>query len=543
MMTTTTARAGGTSKGRRWTGVIGRGLQFWLSGRRERMTDRDYWVTGARSVQIRQLRRLMANAAYTEIGQANDFENLSRAPEKELLARFREAFQPADYERWRADLARMREEGQGNVLWPGVVRDWAQTSGTTGGEKYIPVSKAMMRSNRKAAFDIFVHARRMGVHLPRLFSGRLLMIGGSTDVSVNEHGIRTGDLSGLVTPMIRWPLTSVYTPGREIALMSDWPAKIDAMARHCLDQDIRMVSGMVSWSLVLFERVVELAQERDASVTCLRDVWPNLELFVHGGVKYTPFAPRMTRVWSGDAGDDIPHRLEVYPASEGFIAMQDTAGDPGLRLIIDNGIFYEFIPVDQVDQPNPPAFLCNEVEKGQRYVVTMTTCAGLWRYIIGDVVEFDELPPDGPVRLRIVGRHRHFVNAFGENLIVEEIENAVAAAASAVNAEIGEFTAAPVYPGDGQRAGLELAIEWASDPGLAKGFGEAFDRELKRQNVDYTTKRTDDLGMAEPRITTLSPGTIYRWMESEGKLGGQHKAPRCANHREIVDAIVALRDK
>ncbi|MCA9311478.1 MAG: GH3 auxin-responsive promoter family protein, partial [Phycisphaerales bacterium] len=430
--------------GRRWTGLIGTAMHHMLARRRGGMSDTQHWVKGAGEVQRRELRRLMARASYTELGRAHDFETLCRAPADEMLSGFRAAIAPGDYERWRADFARMREEGKADVLWPGVVGDWAQTSGTTGGEKYIPVSRAMMRSNRRAAFDIFVHAERMGVDLRRIFDGRLLMIGGSTDVSVNEHGIRTGDLSGLVTPMIRWPLTAVYTPGRDIALMSHWPTKIDAMARQCLDQDIRMVSGMASWSLVLFEKVLELARERNPSVTCLRDVWPNLELFVHGGVKYTPFQPRVTRAWSGDAGEDIPHRLEVYPASEGFIAMQDAAGEPGLRLIIDNGIFHEFIPVEEIDRPDASCFLCDEVEPGRRYVVCMTTCAGLWRYIVGDVVEFDSVPPDGPARLRIVGRHRHFVNAFGENLIVEEIEKAVAAAASEVGADIGEFTAAPV---------------------------------------------------------------------------------------------------
>lgn len=461
-----------------------------------------------------------------------------------MVRAFRTAVPAGDYERFRAALARMRNDAEPDVLWPGVVRDWAQTSGTTGGEKYIPVSKEMMRSNFRAALDIFAHASRMGVSLPGLLGGRLLFLGGSTSVEVNRHGVRTGDLSGLVTPLIRWPLSEVYTPGPGVALMSHWPSKIDAMARLTLGQDIRFVSGMASWSLVLFQRVLELARERDPGVRCLREVWPNFTLFVHGGVKYAPFDPRVREVWSGDPAGDIPFRLEVYPASEGFIAVQDTRHDPGLRLHTDIGVYYEFVPLEEIGRDDARSFDCTEVERGQRYVVVMTTCAGLWRYVIGDVVEFDSVPRGpgtGPARLRIVGRHRHFINAFGENLIVEDIERAVVAARDASDANIGEFTAAPVYPAPGRAAGLELAVEWlGAAPGSRdiERFAFAFDRRLRDVSVDYNTKRTGDLGMGPPTVTALPPGTFHRWMESTGKLGGQHKAPRCANHRDILESVV-----
>ncbi len=373
-----------------------------------------------------------------------------------------------------------------------------------------------------------------------------LFLGGSTEFSVSPRGIATGDLSGIVAPLIKWPLSAAYLPGREVALLSHWPTKIDAMARACVDQDVRMVSGMCSWMLVLFDKVVELARRTRPQVRTLRDVWPNMTLLVHGGVKYAPFDPRMRAAWSGaPGGDDFPFRIELYPASEGFIALQDTRHDPGLRLLADIGNFYEFIPLSEIDAPAPRAFLPHEVEKGVPYVVVMSTCAGLWRYVIGDVVMFDTRPGgwdgrggEGPARLRIVGRHRHFINAFGENLIVEHIENAVAAAIQATGATVGEFTAAPVYPGEGRRAGLELLIE---TPGLgephARTFAQQFDAALKSQNVDYTTKRTGDFGMTEPTLTPVPMGTVHRWMESRGKLGGQHKVPRCANHRDYVEAI------
>jgi hypothetical protein len=308
-----------------------------------------------------------------------------------------------------------------------------------------------------------------------------------------------------------------------------------------------MVCGMCSWALVLFDRVMNLTREQGKQVTTLKDVWPNLSMFVHGGVKYAPFDPRIRNAWSGSPdGPDLPRRLELYPASEGFVAIQDRMGDPGLRLNVDMMNFYEFVPLERINDQDPPAFTCENVEKGQKYVVVLSTCAGLWRYVLGDVVEFDTIPArlggeggEGPCRLRIVGRHRHFVNAFGENLIVEHIENAVAKAARIAGLIVGEFSACPVYP---PTPGLELAVEIeAGDAPSSLGmFRDAFDAALKEQNADYTTKRTDGVGMAPPTITPLPPGSFHRWMESRGKLGGQHKCPRCANHREFVEAVVSL---
>ncbi|MEM9374477.1 MAG: GH3 auxin-responsive promoter family protein [Planctomycetota bacterium] len=441
----------------------------------------------------------------------------------------------------------MRQGGARGVLWPGLVTRFAQTSGTTAGDKFIPVSDEMMKSNYLASLDIFAHLINRGTPPSRLMGGRCLFLGGSSDLAYNEHGIATGDLSGLVTPLIRWPLSRIYSPGPEIALMSDWPKKIDAMAERAIGEDIRFISGMPSWALVLIDRVIELARERGRDASCARDVWPNLEVFVHGGVNYRPFVQRMCRAFSGDPAVDFPRRHELYPASEGFIAMQDTTGDPGMRLMSDIGTFYEFVPLERIDDEQPEAFPCWAVEKGQKYVVVMTTNAGLWRYVIGDVVEFDNIPGgpdgtggDGPCRLRIVGRHRHFINAFGENLIVEHIEHGVAEASKATGIETGEFTAAPVYPTETTRAGLELAIELPAGVSGddAARFGRAFDDAVKSVNVDYTTKRSDSLGMDVPTVTPLPMGAFHRWLDRNGKLGGQHKCPRCANHRDIIDALL-----
>lgn len=532
-----------------WTSLIGAGLGLALTRRMARLSDARAWRSRTAAIQRGQLRSLLGRAAGTEIGREAGFARLAALGDSEILRAYRAAVPIGDWLTIRERIARMREGGEAGVLWPGRIMHYAQTSGTTAGDKFIPVSREMLRSNGRAARDIFAHAHRFGVDLPALTRGRSLFLGGSTDLTTNRHGIQTGDLSGIVTPLIRWPITRIYSPGPEIALMSHWPSKIEAMAAATIDQDVRMISGMVSWALVLMERVLGLARERGRAAATIRDVWPNLTLFVHGGVKYSPFDPRLRQMYSGSPdGVDVPFRLELYPASEGFIAMQDTRGDPGLRLLTDNGIFFEFVPLEEIASPTARAFACDEVEKGQRYVVVLTTCAGLWRYILGDVVEFDTVPDsltgrggDGPCRLRIVGRHRHFMNAFGENLIVENIENAVAAAAKSVGVIVGEFTAAPVYPSPGQRPGLELAVEVKGMPEeVLRAFREAFDASLKSQCVDYSIKRTDDLGMVPPTITPMPPGTFHRWMESKGKLGGQHKCPRCANSREVIDGVIGV---
>jgi hypothetical protein len=542
----------------RWTGLVGAGLRARLARRIRRLSRLDHWRANSAAIQRHQLRWLLDRAKGTEFGRTHEFDRLAALDDAQIVPAYRKAVPVADWYAYRAPIARMRENAEPDILWPGLVRDFAQTSGTTAGDKYIPVSRAMLRSNYLASLDIFANLARMGVRLTGITAGRVLFLGGSTDLSVNDKGIRTGDLSGIVTPLIRWPITEIYSPGPRIALMSHWPSKIEAMARAALDQDIRMISGMPSWAIVLFERVIALARERGRPVSTIRQVWPNLRVFVHGGVKYAPFEPRVRQFWSGSPeGDDIPHRLELYPASEGFVAMQDDPLRPGgygpgrgapLRLNVDIRLFHEFVPLEAIDEPDPPAFTCEAVEKGQKYVVVLSTCAGLWRYILGDVVEFDSVPAgldgragDGPARLRIVGRHRHFINAFGENLIVEHVENAVAAAAAQTGLVVGEFTAAPVYPRDGQKGSLELAIEieGAAATGVVERFGGVLDEALKRESVDYGIKRTDDLSMVAPRITPLPPGTFHRWLASRGKLGGQHKCPRCANSRDIIEGVRA----
>lgn len=530
------------------TSLVGVALRARVEHRRRKLNNLDHWKNNTHAIQSAQLRQNLRAAAQTSFGKKHGLSSIASIEDnQELIQAYRQAVPVCDWYAFKDEIELMREQGQPDVLWPGRVEHFAQTSGTTAGDKFIPVSEQMFRSNFLASLDIFAHLINRGAHPERLMGGRCLFLGGSTDLEYNEHGIATGDLSGLVTPLIKWPLSTIYSPGPQVALMSDWPAKIEAMAQLAIKQDIRFISGMPSWALVLIDRVIELANERGMNATCAKDVWPNLEVFVHGGVKYTPFIERMSLAFSGDPKTDFPCRHELYPASEGFIAMQDQDNDPGMRLLVDNGTYYEFIPRQQIDDENPTTLSCWEVEEDQQYVVVMSTNAGLWRYIIGDVVEFDTIPNgphdtngQGPARLRIVGRHRHFINAFGENLIGEHIEEGVSAASRATGVTIGEFTAAPVYPTKTSRAGLEVAIEFKGtlNPDQIANFGRIFDETVKATNVDYNTKRSDSLGMTEPTITALPDGTFHRWLDRKGKLGGQHKCPRCANHREILGEVL-----
>jgi len=533
-MATAIAQTGGL----RWTSLIGLGLHARVAARAKKLRNHEYWKANTAYIQRAQLRRLLERAERTAFGRHCGFSAVLQADDTQLAAEYRKAVPARDYVAFLPYVERMVEGAEPDVLWPGLVKQFCQTSGTTAGDKRIPITDAMMASNKKSSFDIFAHAINWGVSVPRLLGGKALFLGGSSALERQDNGMLIGDLSGIATQQIRWPLSAIYSPGRDIALMDQWPTKIEAMAELTSRQDIRMISGMPSWTVALMQRVLEkTGKER------IDEVWPHLTLFTHGGVRYDPFEPTVRRLFTGGERD-IPVRLELYPASEGFIAVQDTFKDPGLRLNADHGNYYEFIPLEDIDKPDAPAFCADEVEPGQRYVVCMSTCAGLWRYVIGDVVVFDSVPNrigwgggTGPARLRIVGRHKLFINAFGENLIVENIETAVARAAMGAGVEVGEFTAAPIYPGNGVPAGLQLALEVVDGRDALDRFAEIFDGTLQREVVDYRVKRTDGLGMAPAIVTPLEPGAIHAWMEGRGKLGGQHKVPRCANHREFMDAL------
>ena len=342
-----------------------------------------------------------------------------------------------------------------------------------------------------------------------LLGGPLLFLGGSTALAPSAGGALVGDLSGVVVRRLpRW-LRGRYSPGEPIASIADWPTRLTGIAALVQRQDLRLLSGMPSWMLVLFERV---ARDRQAAGRPLRDLgelWRNLRVFVHGGVSFAPYRA-VFEEWMGRALEYV----EVYPASEGFVGLQtERAG--GLTLMLDYGIVYEFVPVEDLGTPRPRRHTTAEVELGRSYAVALTTPAGLWSYLLGDTVRFTAADP---LRLVITGRTRHYVNAFGENVIVEEIERALLAACGETGAEVVEFRVAPR-----DRA----------------AFAARLDAELAAVNTDYGIKRRGDVGMLAPRLVEVAPGGFHRWLAARGRLGNQHKVPRVTNTRALADELLA----
>lgn len=462
--------------------------------------------------QQRQLLRLVRKAAQTRFGRDHRFveiRNIGDFQARVPLRRYEDMWEAY----WRHDFPRLVD-----CTWPGVIPFFALTSGTTSGTtKYIPCSREMNRSNDWAAIDILVH------HLAnrpqsRVLGGKNLMLGGSTDLVENAPGIRSGDLSGIATSQIpRWAQPYCFPPP-ELALIADWEDKINKLARAAISEDVRTITGTPSWLLIFFERVFALAATRSRRL-CL--VFPNLELLIHGGVNFAPYQPEFEELLSGSHAE----LREVYPASEGFIAIADRGFGEGLRLIVDNGLFYEFVPTDEIEAANPARHWLGNAEPGVDYALVISSCAGLWAYILGDTIRFVEREPP---RLLVTGRISYSLSAFGEHLTGEEIEQAVTKAAEVARVCLADFAVGPVFPGASQARGGHLYVVEFRDaaPVDIDALARMIDEHLCRQNDDYRTHRSGGFGLEAPVVMVVKPGTFAGWMKSRGQLGGQHKVPR-----------------
>jgi len=496
----------------------------WRAKRREE--ERRIALQSVEGTQRRELERLLAKARNTEWGRKHGYAQVRTAED------FRAATPISDYllmaPWWRRIL-----DGESDITWPGRAPFMAQTSGTTAGDKYIPVTPEMMASNRRAALDIFTMLARRGPDLlGRVFGGQQLMLGGSTALE-NRNGVRVGDLSAIASESIFWPLSRYLLPSAKNALIANWDEKLDRVAEEVSQADLRFVTGMPSWVKLLFDRVSALRGVEPSALT--REIWPNLTLMVHGGVNFAPYRPTFEPYW---AEGKRPEFLEVYPASEGFIALQSDANDVGLEMLIDTGLFYEFVPLSEWGAAKASRRFLWEVELDVPYVILLTTCAGLWSYDLGDVVRFTSL---NPPKLLINGRHRHFINAFGENIIGEHIEQALAKAMGIVPCRLAEFTAGPRYSSPGEPIPChEYVLEFEQPPADIDAFATALDAALRQQSHDYDVKRTADAGMRRPHLSMVPRGTFVAWMRERGKLGGQNKVPRCANHRDYVEQLLGM---
>jgi hypothetical protein len=498
--------------------LAGYGLDW--CGRRRRRRLEAVWRDAA-GVQERVLRGLIGAARDTEFGLAHGFRSIRSVTE------YQERVPVRDYGQLRPWLERAAA-GQESIVWPGRCRDWVKTSGTTAGDKLIPVTPEALAAHRRGGWDALLRAAQVVGGRP-LMGGPMLFLGGSTAVQPLPGGGRVGDLSGLVASRLPAGFRSRYSPGAALAGIPDWEERLDAVAALASTQDIRLLSGMPPWLVILFERIARHAQRSGQPLRRLAQLWPRLQVLIHGGVAFAPYAG-VFEEWLG------PRlvRVEVYPASEGFVAVQTEAAG-GLTLMLDYGIFYEFVPVEDVGAQRPRRHTVANVELGRPYAVVMSTPAGLWAYVLGDTVRFTARDP---LRLVITGRTRHYVNAFGENVIVEEVERALVRACRRTEAEVVEFTVAPRFPSTEEpRGGHEWLVEFRVPPVEPDDFARILDEALAALNTDYRTKRSGSVGMVAPIVTALPAGTFHRWMRRAGRLGDQHKVARVTNDRTMADAL------
>ena len=494
-------------------------LADWYAARRRRQIERA--SRDAARLQELTLLRLVRTARDTEFGLTHGLSGVRS------VAEYQERVPVREYRYFEPLWARARA-GEADVTWPGRPLDWVKTSGTTSGDKIIPVTGEAYRGHTRGGWDaLLVAVERVGA--ARLGRGPMLFLGGSTATLPIGADCRVGDLSGLAARRLPPGIRGWYSPGAEIAAIPDWEARLDAVAALAARQDLTLLCGMPSWLVILCERVARERQATGRPVRVLAQCWPNLAAVIHGGVAFPPYASIFDE-WIGRRVE----RVEVYPASEGFVAVQ-TEASGGLTLMPDYGIFYEFVPVEDLASDRPRRHTVADVELHRPYAVVVTTGAGLWSYVLGDTVRFVQRDP---LRLVITGRVRHYVNAFGENVIVEEIERALVGACRRTEAEVVEFTVAPRYPSAAEpRGGHEWLIEFRVPPLEEEEFARVLDETLQALNADYRTKRKGGVGMLPPRVTALAPGAFHRWMRRAGKLGDQHKVPRATNDRALAEAL------
>ncbi|NMC61897.1 MAG: GH3 auxin-responsive promoter family protein [SAR324 cluster bacterium] len=413
-----------------------------------------------------------------------------------------------------------------NILWPGLIKLYAVSSGTSSAStKYLPISPEMLQSNKKAALDLLVYHLQ---NFPgsKIFGGRNFFLGGSAELVEEAPGIFSGDLSGIVAKTLPFWVKPWYYPPLELALIKNWEEKMEVFAKNCPLDSIRLLSGVPSWILIFLDYIKKSFPSRG---THLKDFFPNLEILVHGGVNFAPYLQQLQELMKGSKAQ----LRETYPASEGFIAIADRAYGEGLRMNLDTGIFYEFVPIEELDSPNPTRHWIKNVEKDVNYALIMTTCAGLWSYKIGDTVRFVDF---NPPRILVTGRTSYMMSAFGEHLIGEEIETAIAKAAESIGESIADYSVGALYPTNASELGghlfiIEFTRNNVSDEAI-KDFSRCLDQELQR-NDDYKAHRADGFGLQAPCVKIVPKGTFNAWMKSRGKLGGQNKVPRIINDQEL----------
>ena len=481
-----------------------------------------------RQVQEKVLRSLIARGAATRFGRDHEFSTIRTVADYQARVPVRE-YEDFWDEYWKEQFPRLQD-----CTWPGLIPYFAMSSGTTRGTtKYLPVSRGINRANTRAAWDVLVHhvANRPG---SRILAGRTLVLGGSKGLRPLASGVEVGDLSGIAARFTPFWARHRYFPPRDLEAIGDWETRIDQVAGRSLEVDIRGMTGIPSWLLIFCDHLLEAAGKPGGR---LADVYPNLELLVHGGISWLPYRDRFAALLSGSGAET----REVYPASEGFLAIADGADGAGLRLLLDNGVFFEFVPEGEAGRDAPAAHWVGDFETGVNYAVVVSTVAGLWRYSVGDTVT---VVSRDPPRVLITGRTRLTLSAFGEHVIGAELELAVAEAAEGIGAAVSDFAVGSLHSEQsGERGGHLYLVEFAErsvESERAARFGAVVDAALQRLSQDYRTYRADGWGLDAPRIEVMPPGGFAAWMKRRGKLGGQNKVPRVVNDPEMLGSLRAI---
>ncbi len=491
----------------------------------KRLNQIDYFRKNPGEVQNNMFFNLLNTAENTHFGKQYNFR---KAYEKKSLNLFKKNVPLCNYEDIYPYINKIRK-GDKNILWPTEIKWFAQSSGTTSSKsKFIPVSKESMEINHfRAGKDVICIYTDL-VPETKVLKGKVLAIGGSQQINSFNNDQYYGDISAVLIKNLPLWANFLRTPNKATALMPEWEEKIETMAGKTIKTNVTNISGVPSWTLVLIKKIFEITGKSD-----LMDVWPNLELFVHGGVSFTPYREEYKSVIKSPS----MNYLETYNASEGFFAIQDDFSSNDMLLMLDYGIFYEFIPVENVHAENPNTYTIEEVELNKNYAIVISTNGGLWRYIIGDTVIFTS---KYPYKIKITGRIKHFINAFGEELIIDNAEKALRMACKNTKALIKEYTAAPIYMNNNSTGGHEWLIEFTKKPNDLTEFSKLLDDSLKNINSDYEAKRHKNMTLKEPKINIAKDGVFYKWLKSKGKLGGQFKIPRLSNNRDYIDELLKL---
>ena len=479
-------------------------------------------ITDAETLQATVLRHLLQRAANTEYGRNHLFNNTRSYDD------FARNVPVNTYEELKSDIDRMRH-GESDVLWPGQVKWYAKSSGTTNDKsKFIPVSQeGLQHIHYQGGKDVVALYLRNNPH-SRLFDGRSLILGGSHSPNYNLPGSLVGDLSAILIENINPLANLVRVPKKQTALLSDFEVKRDRIARETLGKNVTNISGVPSWMMSVLVRVLELSGKKH-----IEEVWPNLEVFFHGGIAFTPYRSQYEKLITSPK----MHYMETYNASEGFFGIQNDPSDKSMLLMLDYDVFYEFMPVDQVGMPNPTVVPLTGVELNKNYAMLISTSCGLWRYMIGDTVMFTSRDP---YKFVITGRTKYFINAFGEELIQDNAENGLLEACRETGAEVKEYTAAPVFMDQNAKCRHQWVIEFAKLPDSIEHFADVLDKSLQQINSDYEAKRFHDITLQHLEVVVARQGLFDDWLKSKGKLGGQHKVPRLSNNRTVIDEVLEM---